>query len=135
MKRQKLPKSVLGVKLPKAVRNSRAAKKLLNDAPAREILTGALVAGATAAAAALARNRSTSGNADTTGVSEVPEASFGANNASDAAQEAANVLSAAITSLVTGLQPNDSAKRVKKVHKGTKGKADDTNKREPQPHL
>lgn len=54
----KVPKKIAGVKVPKALRKG-PASSLLESPVAREILADVLVAAATAAAAALVKNRST----------------------------------------------------------------------------
>lgn len=53
----KVPKKVGGFKVPKAIRKSRTLRKMLASPQGRELLTGALVAGATAVASSLTRDR------------------------------------------------------------------------------
>ena len=52
----KVPKRIGGLKVPKAIRKAPVVTALLNNPLGRDILAGALVAGAGAATAALARH-------------------------------------------------------------------------------
>lgn len=80
MAKVKVPKKVGGFKVPKAIRKSRTVKTMLASPFGRELLTGALVAGATAVASSLTRDRASVGRlgakaaaATKDGVSEAAE--------------------------------------------------------------
>jgi hypothetical protein len=111
MAKTKLPKSVLGVKVPKTLRKSQSVKTLLNNPIGREILAGAIVAGATAAATALARKRPSAGQLENAREVVVDAGSRAAVTARDAVEEAASALAGSITSLVTRFQSDESAAR------------------------
>ena len=57
MAKNPIPKKIAGIRIPKRVRKSRTLKSLLKNRVGREIVATALTAGATAAAAALVRER------------------------------------------------------------------------------
>jgi hypothetical protein len=57
MAKAKLPKRIAGFKVPKGLRRSKLVKGLLGSRLGRQIVADALVVGATAAAAALVRER------------------------------------------------------------------------------
>jgi hypothetical protein len=128
MAKTKLPKSVLGVKLPKTLRKSRSIKTLLNNPMGRDILAGAIVAGASAAATALARHRPSAEQLENAGEAVMDAGSDAAVVTRDAVEEAASALAGSITSLVTRVQSDGSsaqkqAKPVKKARKPPGAKA------------
>src|SRR5918993_5760413 len=58
----RIPKKIGAFRIPKTIRKSRALKALLASQHGRELLTGAVVAGAAAAASSLARSNGKDAN-------------------------------------------------------------------------
>ena len=125
----KLPKSVLGIKVPKALRKSKSVDTLLKSPTGREILAGALVAGATAAASALARHRPE--KLENTSEAVVDGATSAAEAAKDATTEAASALAGSITSLLSRFHGDGTAKnQLKQAKRASKSQGSKPRRRD-----
>jgi hypothetical protein len=106
MAKTKIPKTIAGVKVPKALRKSGAVSTMLNNPLGREILAGAIVAGATAAAAALVKHRPSAGQVADAGEGVVDAGGATAGIASDAVQDAASTLAGVVASAAKMILPD-----------------------------
>lgn len=114
MAKVKVPKKVGGFKVPKAIRKSRALKTMLASPFGRELLTGALVAGATAVASSLARERSSIGRL---GAKAADATRDGVSEAAETIAAVANAVASRITSRdgADGAGSGKAKKRPKKA--------------------
>jgi hypothetical protein len=109
MAKTKLPKKILGLKVPKKLRKAAFVKTLLDDPVGREILAGAVVAAASAAAAALSGHRPTARQVGEAGAGVADRGTAAAEATKDLVQDAAGALAAAITKMATRLSPEATA--------------------------
>ena len=115
MARLKIPKKIGGVKVPKVLRKSKSVDTLLNNPLGRELLAGALVAGAGAAATALAKHRPSTGQIAEAGEEAVVGTGAAAASATqDAVQGAAAAIGGALRDLAGRLSSANQDRKPKK---------------------
>jgi hypothetical protein len=126
MAKLKIPKKIGGVKVPKALRKSKSVDTLLNNPVGRELLAGALVAGAGAAAAALADYRPSKAQIEEAGQAAVETGAAAAGSAQDAVQGAAVAIGSALRDLAGRLSSSNKNrnpnKRVGKLDRSKREK-------------
>jgi hypothetical protein len=112
--------TIAGFKVPKALRNSGILDSLLNSPLGRQILADALVAAATAAAAALVKHRAESSRA----AASSGEAGDAGDKAARAAQEltqmAAGALGGFLGDAVAKVLPSPASGKAKRAKSGGK---------------
>jgi hypothetical protein len=112
----RIPKKVGAFRIPKTIRKSRALKALLASQHGRELLTGAVVAGAAAAASSLARSDGKDANVQGT-------AAKVAAGTKDAIGAAAESLAGALEEVAQHISPREAhGHEVRKEKKRPKGK-------------
>ena len=114
MARLKIPKKIGGVKVPKVLRKSKSVDTLLNNPLGRELLAGALVAGAGAAATALAKHRPSTGQIAEAGEAVVGTGAAAASATQDAVQGAAAAIGGALRDLAGRLSSANQDRKPKK---------------------
>jgi hypothetical protein len=116
----RIPKKVGAFRIPKTIRKSRALKALLASQHGRELLTGAVVAGAAAAASSLARSNGKEANVQGT-------ASKFTTGTKDAIGAAAESLAGALEEVAQLIAPRKpDGHEVRKDKKRPKGKRGQT---------
>jgi hypothetical protein len=96
----RIPKKIGAFQIPKTIRKSRALKALLASQHGRELLTGAVVAGAAAAASSLARSNGKGADVRGTGSKLV-------SGTKDAIGAAAETLAGALEEVAQRISPNE----------------------------
>ena len=107
-------RQVSAVKVPKVLRKSKSVDTLLNNPLGRELLAGALVAGAGAAATALAKHRPSTGQIAEAGEAVVGTGAAAASATQDAVQGAAAAIGGALRDLAGRLSSANQDRRPKK---------------------
>lgn len=107
MAKLKIPKKIGGVKVPKALRKSKSVDTLLNSPVGRELLAGAIVAGAGAAAGALANYQPAKETIAGAGEAVAGTGAAAAGAAQDAVQGAAAVIGSALRDLAGRLSSSN----------------------------
>ncbi len=125
--KDKLPKTIAGVKVPKAVRTSSLLDELLNSPLGREILAEALVAAAGAVATVLMKKRPSAGQVANAGKTIVNTGAEATSATKDLAQTAVGAVTEVVAdaarhilpSSLTGSAGNPTNARARRVaHRG-----------------
>ena len=104
-KKAKLPKTIAGVKVPKILRQSGSIDALLNSEIGRKVLADAIMAAATAAAAALVQNRPSGAQVVRAGEAVVDAGTEAASTTKDLVQGAVGVVAGAVTEAAQHVLP------------------------------
>ena len=128
----KVPKAVAGVRVPKGLRRSGMVASVLNNPVGREVLAAVIVAGAGAAAKALAQHRPSGSQLAHAGERAVDAGSQAASATGDAAKSTVGALGGVASELASYLLPDKASKKAKGKKKKNRDLGSDKKRRKHQ---